>query len=100
MDHSICPKFESATEMLSKRWVGLIIHQLLKGPMRFKTLESTLDISPKVLSDRLKYLETRGVVKRDIEQGPPLRSVYSLTQKGQSLKEVLDAIESWAQSWV
>lgn len=62
----ICPRFEKAIGILSQRWTGLIIYQLLNGPQRFCSIESSIGISGKVLSDRLKDLENEGVVKRNV----------------------------------
>ena len=56
----ICPKFEKAMSLLSQRWTGLVIYQLLSGPQRFCTIESSIGISGRVLSERLKDLENQG----------------------------------------
>src|SRR5690554_7160542 len=53
----ICPKFEKAILLLSKRWTALVIYQLLNGTQRFNEIQSAIGISGKVLSDRLKDLE-------------------------------------------
>ncbi len=100
MSHSQCPKFEAATTLLSKRWVGLIVHTLLEGPARFHTLESRLKISPKVLSDRLKYLGEQDIVKRYVDDSTPLSVHYALTPKGEALQGVLSAIEHWSKQWM
>ncbi|MGA3882361.1 winged helix-turn-helix transcriptional regulator, partial [Bacillus pumilus] len=38
----ICPRFETAVELLSKRWVALIVFQLLSSPQRFGEIEAAL----------------------------------------------------------
>ncbi|MFQ3545986.1 helix-turn-helix domain-containing protein [Halobacillus rhizosphaerae] len=96
---SICPRFEKAIGILSKRWTGLIIYQLLEGQQRFCTIESTIGISGKVLSDRLKDMEKEGLVKREVYPETPVRIEYSLTNKGLSLKPIMDEIEKWSQEW-
>lgn len=102
MYHSdLCPRFEKAMEIISKRWTGLVIYQLQNGgPQRFSEIESSLPISGRVLSDRLKDLEQYGLVKRDVYPETPVRIEYSLTEKGQALRPVFDSIERWAHDWV
>ena len=100
MEPIICVKFEKASKLLSKRWVGLIIHQLLDGPKRFSTLESEIKLSGKVLSERLKELENNQLITRTVYAEVPVRVEYELTKKGYALKPVMDAIDDWSQSWV
>ncbi|AGX04503.1 MULTISPECIES: helix-turn-helix domain-containing protein [Bacillaceae] len=96
----ICPRFEKAMSILSQRWTGLIIYQLSQGPQRFCTIESSISISGRVLSERLKDLEKQGVVHRQVFPEKPVRIEYSLTQKGEALKPVLYEIEQWSQNWI
>lgn len=96
----ICPRFEKAMGMLSQRWTGLVIYQLLTGPKRFCTLESSMGISGRVLSERLKELETQGVVKREVFPETPVRIEYSLTEKGLALEPLMKEIEKWSQEWI
>jgi DNA-binding HxlR family transcriptional regulator len=101
MNHSsLCPKFEKAMKILSQRWTGLIISQLLSGPQRFCTIESAISISGRLLSERLKDLEHEGIVKREVFPETPVRIEYSLTEKGLGLQPVVREIETWAQTWV
>lgn len=100
MNKSICPRFEKAMSLLSQRWVGLIIYQLLSGPQRFCDIETSIGVSGKVLSERLKDLETRGIVQRRIYPETPVRIEYSLTDKGLAFEPILRDIEIWSQSWL
>lgn len=100
-DSNLCPKFEKAMEIISKRWTGLIIYQLQKsGPQRFGELENSISVSGRVLSDRLKDLEQSGLVKRDVYPETPVRIEYSLTDKGRALRPVFEKVEQWAADWV
>ncbi len=99
MEDKVCVRFESAIKLLSKRWVGLIVHQLLNGPKRFKDLEYEISISSKVLSEKLKVLESQGIVIRHVHPETPVRIEYELTQKGYDLKPVIDAITDWSQKY-
>ncbi|TWT24732.1 helix-turn-helix domain-containing protein [Planomicrobium sp. CPCC 101110] len=101
MDTSlICPRFESAISILSQRWTGLIIYQLLSGPQRFSQLTEAIGISGRLLSERLKNLEASGLVTRTVYPETPVRIEYCLTEKGIALKPVMDEIQSWSQTWV
>ncbi|HLR67902.1 MAG TPA: helix-turn-helix domain-containing protein [Virgibacillus sp.] len=100
MDKSICPRFEKAMGMLSQRWTGLIIYQLLSGPQRFCNIESSIGVSGRVLSERLKDLEQEGIVKREVFPETPVRIEYSLTDKGLSLKSLMGEIENWSETWL
>ncbi|MBD7908180.1 winged helix-turn-helix transcriptional regulator [Sporosarcina gallistercoris] len=97
---TICPKFEKAISLLSQRWTGLVIYQLLLGTQRFSEIQSAVGISGKVLSDRLKDLESQGIVKREVFPETPVIIEYSLTEKGHAMAPVLKEIENWSQHWV
>lgn len=86
--------------ILSQRWTGLIIYQLLAGPQRFCTIETSIMISGRVLSERLKDLEHEGIVKREVFPETPVRIEYSLTDKGRALEPILKEIEKWSQTWL
>ncbi|WLR55861.1 helix-turn-helix domain-containing protein [Mesobacillus subterraneus] len=100
MDKSICPRFEKAMTILSQRWTGMIIYQLLSGPQRFCTIESSIGVSGRVLSERLKDLESEGIVRREVHPETPVRIEYSLTDKGKALEPLMKEIERWSQSWL
>ncbi|SFA97274.1 transcriptional regulator, HxlR family [Lentibacillus halodurans] len=96
----LCPRFEGAMEIISKRWVGLILFELLDGAKRFSEMESDLPISGRLLSDRLKMLEKEGIVERNIYSEFPVRIEYSLSKKGKALKPVIQEIQNWANEWM
>ena len=62
--------------ILSKRWNGLIIYTMLDGQQRFHSIESSIGISGRVLSERLKELEQLGIVKRVIFPETSVRIEY------------------------
>lgn len=99
MHNKICVKFESASKVISQKWVGLIIHQLLEGPKRFKDLEHEISISSKVLSDKLRFLEQNDLITRNVYPETPVRIEYQLTQKGFDLQPVMESIEHWANKY-
>ncbi|TCP19294.1 HxlR family transcriptional regulator [Scopulibacillus darangshiensis] len=103
MTHRIdmCPRFESAFEILGKRWTGLIIRVMLSGPQRFKDIAKNIPhLSDRVLTGRLKELEADGIVIRHVYPETPVRIEYELTEKGRDLKHVMDAVQAWASDWI
>lgn len=92
--NELCPRFEKAMEIISKRWVGLILFELLNGAKRFSEMEAGLPISGRLLSDRLKLLEKEGIVERTIYSEFPVRIEYSLTEKGNALEPVIQEIQN------
>ncbi|WP_232697101.1 winged helix-turn-helix transcriptional regulator [Brevibacillus daliensis] len=97
---TICPRFEKAISLLHQRWTALVIYQLLTGSQRFNTIQSSIGISGKVLSERLKDLEHQGIIARKVIPETPVLIEYSLTEKGISLGPILKEIENWSQLWV
>ncbi|HLH63748.1 MAG TPA: helix-turn-helix domain-containing protein [Ktedonobacteraceae bacterium] len=99
--HQMCPRYEHAIQLLGKRWTGLLLDALMSGPKRFCELTSAVEgLSDRVLSDRLRELEEEGIVERAVYPHIPVRVEYRLTEKGQDLKPVVDAIHNWAESWI
>lgn len=95
----LCQKFEQAGTVIGKRWVNLIIFELLTGPKRFKEIQDQVEISPKMLSERLKYLEEQDILTRKLYDETPIRVEYELTQKGYALKPIMEALSTWSQEW-
>lgn len=102
MDYSrMCPKYESAAELLGKKWTGLIIRVLLGGPKRFKDIKEQIpDMSDKMLTDRMKELESLGILTRNVYPEMPVRIEYELTEKGRHLEEVIQSIQTWGENWL
>ena len=101
MRHSnLCPRFEKGMNIISKRWTGLIVYQLLNGSQRFSEIESALPISGRLLSERLKDLEHEGIIKREVFPETPVRIEYTLTKKGVALEPIITAIYEWSTGWI
>ena len=94
-----CP-ISRAAEILTERWVPLVVRELCCGSTRFGQLQSGLPrMSSALLSTRLKELEYSGiVVRRPLEKGRG--SEYHLTEAGKALFPVLESMGIWAQQWV
>lgn len=96
----LCPRLSKAMDLIGKRWVGLILYELLDGPQRFNQMQADLPISGRLLSERLKELEKEGIVTRHVYTEIPVRVEYSLTEKGMNLKDTIDEIEKWSKEWL
>jgi DNA-binding HxlR family transcriptional regulator len=97
----LCPRFESAFEILGKRWTGLIIRALMDGPMRFKDISAMIpELSDRMLTERFKELEQAGIVSRHVYPEMPIRIEYELTEKGKALRPVMEAVQRWGDEWI
>ena len=86
-----------ASELLGQRWALLVVRELLLGAKRFTDLRTGIpDISPNVLGQRLKELESSGIVRRHKLAPPAAAQVYELTKWGQQLEPAVLALGSWA----
>ena len=95
-----CPYYHHAVEVIGRRWTGAILRAMLVGMSRFSQLAETIPgLSPRMLSERLKELEAEGIVVRSVIPTVPVRVEYRLTEKGQSLSSVIEAVASWAEQW-
>lgn len=97
----VCSRFHRAVELIGSRWTGAIIQTLLKGPVRYATIKSAIpDITDRMLSERLRSLETEDVLVRRVLPESPIRVEYELTSKGSSLEKALHEIGAWAEKWI
>ncbi|WP_328923300.1 helix-turn-helix transcriptional regulator [Streptomyces sp. NBC_00190] len=75
---------------MSGRWTTLVLRELMSGPLSFGALSTRLpDISPKVLTERLRTLEGQGLAVRERLPGFPVRTRYGLTAAGAALRPLL-----------
>ncbi len=97
-----CPYFHEAVELIGRRWTGAILEILMQGgSLRFSTIAAAVpDLSDRMLSDRLKELESYALVERTVFAGPPVRVQYALTPKGQELDPALRELKRWARHWL
>jgi DNA-binding HxlR family transcriptional regulator len=97
-----CPFYHEAVELIGRRWTGAIVAVLLDhGPLRFSEIAQAVpELSDRLLSERMKELEARGVVVRRVEPGPPVRVTYALTPMGTELQPALQELTSWARHWL
>lgn len=98
---TFCPRFHHAVELIGRRWSGAIIRAMLGGAGRFSEICATVPgLSDRLLSERLKQLESEGIVSRTVHPETPVRIEYRLTEQGRSLAPALSAISEWAERWL
>jgi len=98
-----CPLYHEAVELIGRRWTGAIVEVLLQhgAALRYKEIaHSVPQLSDRLLSERLKELEQRGVVQREVAPGPPVQVSYGLTAMGRSLEPTVIELKAWAQRWL
>jgi DNA-binding HxlR family transcriptional regulator len=92
---SACP-VACTLDLLGDRWTLLVIRDLVTGKSRYgEFLESPEGIPTNILAERLKRLESAGIITRSTYQKNPPRYSYLLTPKGEELKSVLGAVAHW-----
>src|SRR3954464_6495188 len=91
------PRLHEAVELVGKRWAGAIVAVLLEGgTMRFSEIAQRVPhISDRLLSERMKELEARGIVARHVHPASPVRVDYALTPMGRALAPALKELKAW-----
>jgi DNA-binding HxlR family transcriptional regulator len=98
---TVCPLYHQAAELIGRRWTAAIVRAMTDGAVRFGDLAAAIPgISDRMLSERLKELESEGLVTRSVYPEHPVRIEYRLTAKGRDLGAVMDAIAAWAHRWL
>ncbi len=91
-------KFQKAFDILGKKWSGLVLFSLLEKPKRFTDIRRDIpDLSDRVLTERLRELESLDLIKRNVYTRIPVKVEYELTKKGRELEKSLLEIRIWAE---
>ena len=99
--HPVCSRFHQAVELIGGRWTGAIIQTLLQGKTRYALIKAAIpDITDRMLSERLRSLESEELLTRKVVPESPVRVEYELTEKGRSLENSLTEIGAWAERWI
>ncbi len=84
-------------QLLDRRWSPQVLVRLLDGPQRFAHLASDIPgVSRRMLAERLRELESAGLVVRTVHGGPPISVTYALAEEAGQLKVALQALKAWA----
>ena len=94
-----CP-VETTLMLIGDKWKILILRDLLTVTKRFGELKKSIGhVSQKVLTAQLRDMEANGLVHRKVYAEVPPRVEYSLTELGQSLKPITDAMGAWGEKY-
>jgi DNA-binding HxlR family transcriptional regulator len=96
----VSPDFHQAVELIGKRWTGAIVWALSERAHYYAELTQVVPgLSDRLLSRRLRELESEGLVERCVHDGTPARVSYALTEKGRDLRPAIRELRSWARRW-
>lgn len=99
-EHSFCPVYE-AINVLQEKWTLHIIRSLLDGPKGFNELSRAVGgCNPATLAQRVEKLEHLGIISKTVHSTMPPRTSYALTESGQALQGVIEAIDRWARQYL
>lgn len=94
-----CP-VATTVQMIGSKWKLLIMRNLLQRPWRFNELKNDLEgISQKVLTDSLRSMEADGIITRTVYPEVPPRVEYALSDLGESMRPIMDAMEIWGTEY-
>ena len=94
-----CP-VEAAMDVIGGKYKAQIIYELMHGTKRYSEIQKALpQATPRMLSKQLKELEEDGVVNRVLFPVVPPKTEYSLTDMGQTLVPIVDALCKWGDHY-
>lgn len=99
LEGEACP-VARAVRLLGDAWTLLVVRDLAERPCRFSQLESSLGVSPRVLTARLRALEQKGLLTRHSYAEIPPRVEYALTEKGRAALPLIEALRAYGTQWL
>lgn len=84
-------------DVVGGKWKLVLITILLSGKRRFKELSREARITPRILSKELQEMEMNGLITRTVQNTKPITVEYALTPYSETLKDVLEAMDTWGQ---
>ena len=82
--------------LIDGKWKGVILFHLQEGLLRFGELRRKMPgITQRMLTKQLRALEEDGLITRTVYPEVPPRVEYALSQTGQRLRPVIDALRAW-----
>jgi DNA-binding HxlR family transcriptional regulator len=98
---AFCEEYAAVMNLLSRRWMGVVLRVLLTGPHRFsEILAAVPGLSDPLLTQRLRELQARRLAVRRVVPSSPVRVEYELTDAGKDLEQAVRAISAWAEKWL
>ena len=99
MELPACP-VETTLMLIGDKWKVLILRDLMGGTKRFGELKKSIGhVTQKVLTAQLRDMEEKKLLTRKVYAEVPPRVEYSLTETGESLRPVLDAMNVWGRQY-
>ncbi len=93
-----CP-LEATLQVIGGKWATFILYRLLRGDQRYGELKRLIPgVTEKMLIQNLRELEAEGIIRREVHHQVPPKVVYSLTEKGLTLRPVLDVMCQWGKA--
>jgi DNA-binding HxlR family transcriptional regulator len=94
-------KLAMAFMLLQEKWALFIIHSLFKGPNGFNEMSRMAGpVNVTTLAQRLTRLEQAGLITKTVQSTMPPRTSYALTEAGQALRPIVDAIGAWSERYL
>ena len=98
-DLPACP-VETTLALIGNKWDVLILRDLMTRTMRFGELQRSVgSISQKVLTESLRQMEADGIITRTVYAEVPPRVEYALSDLGESMRPILNAMEVWGSNY-
>lgn len=89
---------ERGMRIIGGKWTGSILWHLKDGPVRFNDLARMIGgASKKMITERLRQLEARGLVSRAVVDTSPVSVHYEITALGRTALGFLDALRQWSE---
>jgi DNA-binding HxlR family transcriptional regulator len=96
-----CPSFQATVELVGRRWSGAIILAASRGSTRYSDFLATVPkLSERLLSQRLRELESAQLLARSVIPTTPVQVRYELTERGRELAEAVQPLVRWGERWI
>lgn len=90
---------ERGMRIIGGKWTGSILWHLKDGPVRFNDLSRMIGgASKKMITERLRHLQTQGLVRREVMDTAPVSVHYEITARGRTALRVLDELRQWSEA--
>lgn len=100
LDKFNCP-VEATLALIGGKYKPLILWHLINQPLHYMELQRLIaKATPKMLTQQLRDLEACGMIHREVIPESPPKTIYSLTEFGQSVIPVLDAMCQWGTNYI
>lgn len=91
---------EATISLIDGKWKCIVLWNLqADGTLRFNELRRRLpDVTQRMLTNQLRELEADGLIERVVYAEVPPKVEYSLSERGRSLRPILDALKAWGDA--